>query len=188
MRPARNFNSCVSSTLSLVQSLPTLLFILDFSRGYVARVHALAGVLFIQRRPLPFGMRSGHGFMCDRLALFSRFSTTGWAFKVHCVQHAYSLRRLRTASLGRQHESAWTRDHAASRIGTSKREISLNGRFHPHSLAFAFPSYAAAAQELTSGVTASPQLAPILHLAGSCSRYTGRQQKANVVKLWVHLL
>src|SRR5208283_5858199 len=35
-----------------------------------------------------------------RLALFPWFSATGWAFKVHCVQHAYSLPRLRTASLG----------------------------------------------------------------------------------------
>jgi len=92
MRPARNFNSCVSSTRSLVKRFPALVFIRGVLRGDVPRVHALKRVLFVQRRSLPLGMRPRHGFMGDRLALFSGFGTTGWAFKVHCVQHVYSLR------------------------------------------------------------------------------------------------
>ena len=46
------------------------------------------GMLFVKSGPLSLGMRFRHCFSCERVAPFSRFSATSWAFKFHWVQHS----------------------------------------------------------------------------------------------------
>lgn len=55
--------------------------------------NVFSGILLVEGRQLPLGVRPGHRFVGDGVTRNSGFSFTDRTYNVDCVQHANSLRR-----------------------------------------------------------------------------------------------